>query len=92
MNVRQRKKDLVLSSNLNTGVFQKLKERQKYATEHPKFDTNLGNEIENGINTSSSTSTAAEKFQEISSPYSVAALLAAAELDEEQSSHGDEQN
>ena len=92
LNVRQRKKDLVLSSNLNTGVFQKLKERQKYATEHPKFDTNLGNEIENGINTSSSTSTAAEKFQEVSSPYSVAALLAAAELDEELSSHGDEQN
>ena len=91
-NVRQRKKDLVLSSNLNTGVLQKLKERQENAKEHPEFDTNLGNEIENGINTSSSTSTAAEKFQEISSPYSVAALLAAAELDEELSSHGDDQN
>ena len=87
---RQRKKDLVLASNPSTEVFRKLKEGKENEKCHPKFDISLENEIDANVNTSAVSFTAAEKFQEISSPYSVAALLAAAELEEELSSHDDE--
>ena len=86
----QRKKDLVLASNPNTEVFRKLKEGKENKKCHSKFDISLENEIDANVNTSAVPVTAAEKFQEISSPYSVAALLAAAELEEELSSHDDE--
>ena len=87
---RQGKKDLVLASNPSTEVFRKLKEGKESGKCHPKFDISLENEIDTNVNTSAAPVTAAEKFQEISSPYSVAALLAAAELEEELSSHDDE--
>ena len=50
----------------------------------------LNNGFDASINSINSQTVAAEKFQQISSPFSVAALLAAAELDEELASHSDE--
>ena len=54
-------------------------------------EVNLSGNFDENAHSSSSQPTASEKFQQISSPFSVAALLAAAELDEELDTSGDGQ-
>ena len=54
-------------------------------------EVNLSGHFDENAHSSSSQATASEKFQQISSPFSVAALLAAAELDEELDTSGDGQ-
>ena len=54
-------------------------------------EVNLSGNFDENAHSSSSQATASEKFQQISSPFSVAALLAAAELDEELDTSGDGQ-
>ena len=71
-------------------MFRRMEENKE--KEQSKFDVNMSDSLDTNIHPPNSQTIAAERFQEISSPYSVAALLAAAELDEELSSHGDEPN
>jgi len=51
-------------------------------------EVNISGNFDENVHSSSSQATASEKFQQISSPFSVAALLAAAELDEELDTSG----
>ena len=91
-----RKKDLILSCAENMEGFEQLS-NEKVKKDKLKFegndesDLNLNNGFDTSINSINSQTAAAEKFQQISSPFSVAALLAAAELDEELAAHSDDQ-
>ena len=93
-NLCTRKKDLVLTSTDPDESFEQQDEEKhfrkcKVKTEEcsEEDEIHLNNSFDTSMNSISSQTAVAEKFQQISSPFSVAALLAAAELDEELTSH-----
>ena len=94
-----RKKDFVLSSGKNIeDSFDELRDTKRYRKGKFRLPTNdedggayLDNDYETNSISINSQASAAEKFQQISSPFSVAALLAAAELDEEVASEDEPQ-
>ena len=95
--LRTTKRDFAVPNARNLDAPEELGSRQVCRNDMIKSSANDDDEVnfsgnfDENAHSSSSQPTASEKFQQISSPFSVAALLAAAELDEELDTSGDGQ-
>ena len=95
--LRTTKRDFAVPNARNLDAPEELGSRQVCRNDMIKSsandddEVNLSGNFDENVHSSSSQATASEKFQQISSPFSVAALLAAAELDEELDTTGDGQ-
>ena len=95
--LRTTKRDFAVPNARNVDAPEEMGSRQVRRNDMIKSSANdddkvnLSGNFDENAHSSSSQPTASEKFQQISSPFSVAALLAAAELDEELDTSGDGQ-
>ena len=95
--LRTTKRDFAVPNARNVDAPEEMGSRQVRRNDMIKSSANdddkvnLSGNFDENAHSSSSQPTASEKFQQISSPCSVAALLAAAELDEELDTSGDGQ-